>query len=110
LLVIFIFLNSFFPQVQNLYFPNPESSVEIITQLLLSEDWKTLSSYYYLDEVNQNLLDSLQSGEYFIRKDRPEAAHPGGFWKYKNPFSPGFNYDSHEQMTEDLIKVNLMSI
>ena len=93
--------------MQNLFFPSPETSVEIITQLLKSEDWKTLSSYYYLDDGNQALIDSLLSGDYFIRRKRPDVAHPGGFWKYKHPFSPGFTYSSHEQIAEDIIKVHL---
>ena len=93
--------------MQDLYFPGPEASVEIITQLLISEDWSSLSSYYYLDEGNGGMIDSLLSGDYFIREERPEVAHPGGFWKYKHPFSPGFQYSSHEEISEDHIKVNM---
>jgi len=94
--------------MQDLYLPGPEASVEIISQLLLSEDWTTLSSYYYLDDNNKGLIDSLLSGDYFIRRERPEAAHPGGFWKYKHPFSPGFKYESYVQIAEDVVKVNLV--
>ena len=98
---------SFTAQVQNLFFTSPEASVEIITQLLINEDWSTLSGYYHLDDRNEGLIDSLLSGDYFIRKEMPEVAHPGGFWKYKQPFSPGFTYSSHEQISNALIKVNL---
>ena len=108
LFFICVILVSRTDQMQNPFFTSPESSVEIITQLLKSEDWKTLSSYYHIENGNQAMIDSLLSGEYFFRKERPEAAHPGDFWKYKHPFSPGFTYSSHEKIAEDLIKVNLI--
>lgn len=107
LLLIFIILNFNTVQMQQLFFPGPEESVEIITGLLLSEDWRTLSGYYIIDG-NQELLDSLLSGDYFIRREMPEVTHPGGFWKYRHPFSPGFKYHSHEQVADDLVKVNLI--
>jgi len=94
--------------VENLYFSGPEKSVEIITQLLRTEDWATLSAYYHIADQDQQLLDSLLSGDYFIRKERPEAAHPAGFWRYRHPFSPGFSYSWHETIEEDLIKVHLI--
>jgi hypothetical protein len=108
LLLICIILNSFTAQLQNLFFPSPEKSVEIITQLLKSENWSTLSNYYYTIGVNQELIDSIMSGEYFLRREMPEVAHPAGFWKYRHPFPPGFNYSSHEKIKENLIKVNLI--
>jgi hypothetical protein len=109
-LVIFIcfLLNANPAEMQQGYFSSPEESVKVISMLLISEDWTTLSSYYYLADSNRDLLDSLLSGDYFIRKDMPETAHPGGFWKYRHPFPPGFTYFSHEQLTEDRIKVNLV--
>ena len=108
MLLICIILNSFTAQLQNLFFPSPEKSVEIITQLLKSENWSTLSSYYYIIDGNQELIDSLMSGEYFIRREMPEVAHPGGFWKYRHPFPPGFTYSSHEIIKENFIKVILI--
>ena len=107
LLIICIILNFNTVQMQQLFFSSPEESVEIITGLLLSEDWRTLSAYY-IHDGNQELLDSLLSGDYFIRREMPELTHPGGFWRYRHPFSPGFKYHSHEQVADDLIKVNLI--
>ena len=108
LLLICIILNSFTAQLQNLFFPSPEKSVEIITQLLKSENWSTLSNYYYTIGVNQELIDSIMSGEYFLRREMPEVAHPAGFWKYRHPFPPGFTYSSHEIIKENFIKVILI--
>jgi len=107
LLLFCLILNSFTIQLQDLYFRSPQESVEIITQLLKSEDWKTLSSYYSFEVQDDELLDSLKSGDYFIRKERPEVSHPGGFWKYRQPFPPGFTYSYQETIAEDIIKVHL---
>lgn len=95
-------------EMKNIYFTSPQQSVEIITELLKNENWEILKSYYYLENCSQGVIDSMLSGDYFIRKSKPEVAHPGGFWKYKHPFSPGFNYTSHEEIGGDIIKVNLM--
>ena len=108
LLLSCLILYSFTTQLEPLYFSGPEESVKIITQLLRTEDWATLSAYYHIPDQDQQLLDSLLSGDYFIRKERPEAAHPAGFWRYRHPFSPGFSYSWHETIKEDLIKVHLV--
>jgi len=93
--------------MQNMYFSSPEESVEIISRLLLDEDWTRLSAYYHIPDENPEFIDSLRSGDYFIRKERPGTAHPGGFWKYKHPFPPGFRYASHESLDGDRIMVTV---
>ena len=73
------------------YFSSPEEAVPIITGLLKKEDFKTLANYYDLSDSGIKLVD-LESGDFFIRKKRPEVAHPAEFWRYKHPFAPGFKY------------------
>ena len=106
ILVSGIFISASF-NMQQLYFSSPQESIGIITELLTLEDWETLSSYYYLDKDRQELRDSLMSGSYFMAEEQPEAAHPGGFWRYKHPFPPGFKYSYHESLPGDIIRVNL---
>jgi hypothetical protein len=73
------------------YFSSPEEAVPIITALLVKKAFKTLASYYDLSDSGINLIQ-LESGDFFIRKERPEVAHPTDIWQYKHPFSPGFKF------------------
>ena len=75
------------------FFTSPEQAVEVARKLLLAEDFSTLADYYDLSgsEIDRSRLEC---GDYFIRRQRPEAAHPGGFWRYKHPFAPGFKLSS----------------
>ncbi len=75
------------------YFSSPQGAVPRIAELLRQEDFKTLAKYYDLSGSDIPLSD-LESGDFFIRTERPEVAHPAGFWRYKHPFSPGFNFSS----------------
>lgn len=86
------------------YFKDPEQAVDLITTMLKSNAWEELSSYYDLSGTNID-KDSLISGDFFIRKKRPEVAHPAGFWRYKEPFSPGFTYLSHETLPNEIVNV-----
>jgi len=79
------------PEGRNRYFDSPETAIPAITELLQSEDFKTLASYYDLAGSDLDRVD-LESGEYFIRKQPPPSAHPGGFWRYRHPFAPGFRF------------------
>lgn len=74
------------------YFTSPEEAVILVNELLRKEDWTTLSRYYDLSE-SQIDPSELESGRFFIRTEQPEVAHPGGFWRYKHPFPPGFLFD-----------------
>jgi hypothetical protein len=92
---------------QDLYFLTPKESVKIISKLLLDENWEELSNYYFLDNANKEVIDSLRNGDYFIRTKRPEVAHPAGFWRYKKPFPPNFDYLSHIEIARDTVKVEV---
>lgn len=89
------------------YFVSPQASVDIITDLVNAEDWEKLASYYDLSgsDIDE---DSLTDGTFFINETRPEAAHPAGFWRYKQPFAPGFTYQSAKIVNEDEIEVTVM--
>lgn len=75
------------------YFESPKEAVPKIAELLQHEDFKTLAKYYDLSNSDIELAQ-LQSGEFFIRAERPELSHPAKFWRYKHPFAPGFEYAS----------------
>ena len=52
----------------------------------------------------------MKSGDFFIRKERPEIAHPAGFWRYKHPFPPGFKFNSVQATAKDAIYIVEVSI
>ncbi len=91
------------------YFSSPEEAVPIIADLLRKEDFEILAQYYELtgSEVQ---LSELISGDFFMRKERPEAAHPAGFWHYRHPFSPGFEYSHMNTKSENGVWVIHLSI
>ncbi len=82
-----------------MYFPSPISAVKQITVMLENKDWLELSRYY---DLNNSSVDraTLISGEFFYTDEKPEAAHPAGFWHYKHPFSPAFKYASSHNLEE----------
>lgn len=92
---------------QSLYFSSPQESVDVASALLLEENWDKLTKYYFLDDISLELKDSLLNGSYFTRTKRPEAAHPGGYWKYKKPFPPQFKYTNHSLESDATVKVNV---
>jgi hypothetical protein len=75
------------------YFTSPEQAVEVARKLLLAEDYPALADYYDLSGSDVD-RDELERGEFFVRKQKPEVVHPGGFWRTKHPFSPGFELHS----------------
>ncbi len=87
------------PPPDALYFESPRQAVDAITGLLKARDWPSLARYY---DLRGSGIDraALASGEYFYTDVRPESAHPAGFWHYKHPFAPGFQYYK-EIATED---------
>ena len=76
---------------QSLFFSSPEEAVEKISDLLRVEDFNTLARYYDLSGSETERAD-LESGNFFVRRERPEMAHPAELWRYKHPFAPGFEY------------------
>lgn len=92
-----------------LYFSSPVEAIQIITELLEKENFKILAKYYDLSN-SEIKLSELKSGEFFIRKERPENAHPAGFWRYKHPFAPGFKFNSVQATANDAIYIVEVSI
>ncbi|MCP4459529.1 MAG: hypothetical protein GY816_16130 [Cytophagales bacterium] len=90
---------------QPLYFSTPQECVEIAAQLLIQEDWEILSKYYFLENSDEAIIDSLKNGSYFIRDKKPELIHPTASWRYKKPFDPNFSYSGHFEEDLDRIKV-----
>jgi hypothetical protein len=90
---------------ESLYFESPEQAVAITSQLLRDEQFERLSRYYDLTGTGIDRAQ-LASGDFFVRRERPEAAHPGGFWKYREPFAPGFAYESHS-VDDDIATVRV---
>ena len=88
------------------YFNNPRQAVDSIRTMLSLKAWDKLSRYYDLSGTDIN-RESLISGEFFIRNKRPEAAHPAGFWRYKQPFSPQFSYLSHHDISNETVEVTV---
>ncbi|MFQ5354507.1 MAG: hypothetical protein ACE5DR_06120 [Thermodesulfobacteriota bacterium] len=89
------------------YFRDPSQAVDSIKTMLISRNWKSLAGYYDLSRADNLDREAMISGDYFIRKERPEVAHPAGFWKYKHPFAPQFSYLSHRTFSEDIIEVTV---
>ena len=87
-------------------FDSPQEAVTEIAGLLRNENWKELASYYDLSDsdIDRSILIS---GEFFIRHTPPEPAHPGGFWRYRHPFSPGFEFGWEERVEENGDTVNV---
>ena len=91
---------------ENRCFNNPQDAVTEIALMLRNENWKELASYYDL-KGSQVERGSLVSGEFFIRHTRPKSAHPGGFWRYRHPFAPEFDFGWVERSEDsgDIVEV-----
>jgi hypothetical protein len=91
------------------YFSSPSISIQIISELLVEKKFKILAKYYDLSN-SKIKLSELESGDFFIQKERPEVAHPAGFWRYKHPFAPGFTFSSARVTANDAIYIIEVSI
>ena len=91
------------------YFSSPAEAIQIITELLEKKNFKILARYYNLSN-SEIELSELESGDFFIRKERPEIAHPAEFWQYKHPFAPGFLFSSVQATAKDTIYIVKVSI
>ena len=91
------------------YFTSPEDAVTVAGELLRREDWSTLSRYYDLADSKVDRQE-LQSGRFFIRAEKPEDAHPAGFWCYKHPFPPGFKFDRVNSTADPDVIVVVVSV
>jgi hypothetical protein len=91
------------------YFSSPAEAIQIISALLEKNNFTILARYYDLSN-SEIKLSELESGDFFIRKDRPEIAHPAEFWRYKHPFAPGFKFKSVQATAKDAIYIVEVSI
>ena len=91
------------------YFSSPAEAIQNITELLEKKNFKILARYYDLSN-SKIKLSELESGDFFIRKERPEIAHPAEFWRYKHPFAPGFKFKSVQATAKDAIYIVEVSI
>lgn len=73
------------------FFESPKQAVEAIKKMQGDQHWAGLARYYDLSDSGIDRA-TLVSGAFFIRTERPEVAHPGGFWRYRHPFSPSHKY------------------
>ena len=92
-----------------LFFASPRQAVDAIGNMLSERDWASLARYYDLDGADID-RKTLISGEFFVRTERPEVSHPGGFWRYKHPFAPGFEYSFDSGADQDGIVTVRVSI
>ncbi len=88
------------------YFDNPPQAVIAIKGMLKASAWEELSRYYDLSGTDIDRA-RLMSGEFFVREKRPEVSHPGGFWRFKQPFSPQFSYLSHSKVSDEIVEVTV---
>ena len=86
------------------YFSSPAEAIPIISNLLEKKNFKTLAKYYDLSN-SKIKLSQLESGDFFIRKERPEMAHPAEFWRYKHPFAPGFKFKNVQAIAKAAIYI-----
>ncbi len=82
------------------YFSSPQEAVPKIAEMLRQSDFKRLAGYYDLTGSDIQVAD-LESGDFFVRRERPEVTHPAEFWRYKHPFSPGFKYSGIESTVRE---------
>ena len=81
------------PESPARYFSSPEQSVTRSTELMRTQNWPELARYYDLSDGNTARSD-LESGKFFLRTNPPEDAHPGGLWRFREPFAPGYTFIS----------------
>ncbi len=77
--------------IEPTYFASPKEAVATISELARRRDWPALAGYYDLSGSTIELL-TLLSGAFFVRSEQPAGAHPGGYWRARHPFPPGFDY------------------
>ena len=89
------------------YFKNPKQAVVAIKTMLFSSDYNKLARYYNLSGLDDTERGQIKSGDFFIRTEKPEMAHPAGFWRYKHPFAPQYNYLSERLITDGVVEVTV---
>lgn len=88
------------------FFADPPTAVGEITRLMRGKSWAELARYYDLSGTDID-PDTLVTGAFFVRAERPAVGHPAGFGLYKQPFAPGFSYLSHQTVGENEVEVTV---
>ena len=90
------------------YFSSPRDAVPIITGALRNADWMLLAQYY--DRTGTGLREvDLQDSSFYLQDVKPQKIHPGLDWKYRQPFTPGFQFDRVEEKPDpSIVNVHLI--
>ena len=90
------------------YFPTPSAAVKTTAALMKEKKWSELAAYY---DLSGSLLqkDDLASETFFVESEKLEDGLPEETERYKQPFTPGFKYQSARYVGEDLIEVTVMT-
>ena len=90
------------------YFPTPSAAVKTTADLLKTENWSELATYYDLTGTVLDRTDLTKEG-FFIETDAIEEALSEELEAYKQPFSPGFEFQSARSLGNDIIEVTVIT-
>lgn len=91
------------------YFESPQQAVPQIDAMLRQAQWEQLAAFYDLTRATVDRSE-LTSGRFFEATERPPAAHPAGFWRYRHPFAPGFKFDRVEPTQDPQVSKVIMTV
>lgn len=89
------------------YFPTPSAAVNTTADLLTSENWSELATYYDLSESVFDRQD-LSKESFFVESGIEEALSEE-LEAYKQPFAPGFRFQSARNLGNDVIEVTVIT-
>jgi len=89
------------------YFPTPSAAVNTTADLLKSENWSELATYYDLSDSVFDRQD-LTKENFFIESGIEEALSEE-LEAYKQPFAPGFRFQSARSLGNDVIEVTVIT-
>ena len=88
------------------YFETPAEAVDITSDLLKTQKWSVLATYYDLSQSGVD-RDQLTNGPIFLDAlpaQTPALTGPG---RYKQPFVPGFQFQSARNLAHDVVEVTV---
>ena len=88
------------------YFETPADAVEITSDLLKTQKWSVLATYY---DLSQSRVDrnQLSNGQFFLDSLPAETPALTGPGRYKQPFAPGFQFQSVRTLAHDVVEVTV---
>ena len=92
-------------QEEPLFFSSPKGAVGLISELISAKKWSQLTRYYHLDDTDVE-KERLLSGEFFLLP-LEQRVGPPGVSDIREPFSPGFSYQSHQLEIDGLYRVRV---